>query len=205
MIKINLLPKKEVKKAAVPTDIGISKDILLKLGLPLGIAILLVIAVFAYMEITKSSLKKDIENNKKTFAQLQQKIDEVKKFEEMNKDIEIKTKLIESLKNRQHEPVTILTSVAKNLPDGLWLSELSFGVPPKSQGGQQAEKEAEKEALKKKIAVKGFGFSNLNIVAFVEAMKKSPEFREVNLLETQQTTYDKVPVYKFILEFKLKE
>lgn len=204
MIKINLLPKREVKKAAIPTDIGLSKDILLKLGLPVGIAILLVIAVFAYMEITKSSLKNDIEQNKKTLAQLQQKIEEVKKFEEMNKDIEIKTKLIENLKNRQHIPVTILSSVAKNLPDGVWLSELSFGVPPKTQGGQQADKEAEK-SVEKKIIAKGFGFSNLNIVAFVEAMKKSKEFTDVNLAETQQTTYDNVPIYKFILEFKLKE
>ncbi len=204
MIKINLLPKREVKKEAIPTDIGLSKDILLKLGLPVGIAILLVIAAFAYMEITKSSLKNDIEQNKKTLAQLQQKIEEVKKFEEMNKDIEIKTKLIENLKNRQHIPVTILSSVAKNLPDGVWLSELSFGIPPKTQGGQQPDKEAEKTA-EKKIIAKGFGFSNLNIVAFVEAMKKAPEFTDVNLAETQQTIYDKVPVYKFILEFKLKE
>lgn len=204
MIKINLLPKREIKKAVIPTDIGISKDILLKLGLPIGITIILVIAVFAYMEITKSDLKTDIENNKKTLAQLQQKIEEVKKYEEMNKDIEVKSKLIEDLRKRQHIPVTILSSIAKNLPDGVWLTEISFGIPPKTQGGQQANKEAEK-AMEKKIIAKGFGFSNLNIVDFVQLMKKAPEFTDVNLSETQQTTYENIPVYKFILEFKLKE
>ncbi|MDI6713972.1 MAG: PilN domain-containing protein [Thermodesulfovibrio sp.] len=204
MIKINLLPKREIKRAASPIGEGVSKDILLKLALPVGVVVLLVLAVFAYMEITKSSLKKEIEDQKKILAQLQQKIEEVKKFEALNKDIETKTKLIEELKKKQSVPVTILSSIAKTLPEGVWLTEVNYGMPVKKEGGQTADKEKEKMA-EKTIVTKGFGFSNLNIVAFVEALKKSPDFSDINLVETQQTIYDNVPVYKFILEFKLKE
>jgi len=204
MIKINLLPKREIKKTARPIAEGVSKDVLLKLALPIGVVVLLVLAVFAYMEITKSSLKKEIEEQKKILAQLQQKIEEVKKFEALNKDIETKTKLIEELKKKQSVPVTILSSIAKTLPEGVWLTEVNYGMPVKKEGGQTADKEKEKMA-EKTIVTKGFGFSNLNIVAFVEALKKSPDFSDINLVETQQTIYDNVPVYKFILEFKLKE
>jgi len=204
MIKINLLPKGEVKRAARPIAEGVSKDILLKLFLPIGVVVLLVLAVFAYMEITKSSLKKEIEDQKKIILQLQQKIDEVKKIEALNKDIETKTKLIEELKRKQSAPVTILSSIAKILPEGVWLTEINYGIPIKKEGGGNVEKDKEKMA-EKTIVTKGFGFSNLNIVAFVEALKKSPDFSDINLVETQQTVYDNVPVYKFILEFKLKE
>ncbi len=204
MIRINLLPKVGKKKAKPSIALASSKEMFIKLGLPTAIAILLVTGLFIYMEITKTKLKEDIENNKKIFAQLQKKIEEVKKFEEMNKEIETKTKLIENLKSRQNDPVAILSSLAKNLSEGLWLSEVSFGMQDKPQVGQQPVKEAKKE-WERKIVVKGFGFSNLNIVAFVEALKKVPEFREVKLLETQQTKYENFPVYKFILEFNLKE
>jgi len=133
MIKINLLPKGEVKRAARPIAEGVSKDILLKLFLPIGVVVLLVLAVFAYMEITKSSLKKEIEDQKKIFLQLQQKIDEVKKIEALNKDIETKTKLIEELKRKQSAPVTILSSIAKILPEGVWLTEINYGIPIKKR------------------------------------------------------------------------
>ncbi len=184
MIKINLLPKTEVKRAAIPTDMGISKDILLKLGLPVGIAILLVIAVFAYMEITKSSLKKDIENRKKTLTQLKQKIEEVKKFEDMNKEIETKTKIIEDLKKMQYTPVMLLNSVSKRLPEGVWLTGLNYDD--------------------KSVSLEGMAFSNLNIVAFVDNLKSLTDFQNVNLVESQQTEFEKVPVYKFIIKFDIK-
>lgn len=184
MIKINLLPKREVKRAAIPTEIGLSKDILLKLGLPVSIAIFLVIAVFAYMEITKSSLKNDIEQNKKNLAQLQQKIEEVKKIEQMNKEIEIKTKIIEDLKKMQSTPVMLLNTVSKKLPEGVWLVGLSY----------------ENRA----VSIEGMAFSNLNIVAFVDNLKSVIDFQNVNLVESQQTEFDKVPVYKFVIKFDVR-
>lgn len=204
MIKINLLPKRDIKKPAKVVDIGDAKSLLIKLAIPFVASLILIGVVYFYMEKTKSDLTKEIDNNKKTLAQLKQKIEEIKRFEQLNKEIETKTKLIENLRNRQHIPVTILSSIAKNLPDGVWLTELSFGLPSKSTSGQQPDKEAEK-ASEKKITTKGFGFSNFNIVAFVENLKKAVEFTDVTLLETQQTEYEKIPVYRFTLEFKIKE
>lgn len=204
MIRINLLPTPAGKKPEKAVDVGESKFIIIKLILPLVLSLLLAGGVFAYMEMTKSSLKEDIEKNKKIYAQLQQKIEEVKKFEFMNKEIEMKTKLIENLKKKQQEPLTILRGVAKSLPEGVWLTELSYGVTQKTQSAPPQDRDTQKPS-DKKIIIKGVGFSNLNIVAFVEAIKKSPEFINVNLLETSQSEYEKIPVYKFALEFSLKD
>ncbi|MDI1471122.1 PilN domain-containing protein [Thermodesulfovibrio sp. 1176] len=184
MIKINLLPKREIKRTVRPIAEGVSKDVLLKLALPIGVVVLLVLAVFAYMEITKSSLKKEIEEQKKILAQLQQKIEEVKKFEALNKDIETKTKLIEELKKKQSVPVYLLNTIAKKMPEGIWLTGINFND--------------------NSVDIEGMGFSNLNIVAFVDNLKSVSEFQNVNLTESQQTEYNKVPVYKFLIKFNLK-
>lgn len=183
MIKINLLPKKEIKKPYKKFQISLSEEIIKKFAIPAGITIGIVLAVFAYCEYTKSEYQKDIDTQKKVLSELQGKIAEVKKFEAMNKDIEAKTKLIESLKKMQSAPVSILSTVVKKLPDGLWLTGLQFDGT---------------------VTVEGIGFSNLNVVAFVDNLKATPELQDVYLVESQQTEFEKQIVYKFIIKFKLK-
>jgi len=87
----------------------------------------------------------------------------------MNKDIEAKTKLIENLKRMQSAPVNILSIVVKKIPDGVWLTGLNYDET---------------------ITVEGIGFSNLNVVAFVENLKETPELQDVYLVESQQTEFE---------------
>lgn len=184
MIKINLLPIRDAKRAVRTVDTEATKDILLKLVLPIGITFLLLIAVFAYMEITKSGINKDIEKNKMTLTQLQKKIEEVNKFEQMNRDIEKKNKIIEELRKMQYVPIMLLNTVAKKLPDGVWLTKLTYE--------------------NKEITIEGMAYSNLNIVAFVDNLKSVNDFQEVNLVESQQTEYEKVSIYRFLIKFNLR-
>lgn len=184
MIKINLLPKIKIKKkVGKRVEFKVSKEILKKIVLPVVITIILLATVFAYMESTKSSLQQKIEKQRKELSQLQRKIEEIKKFELLNKDFETKTKLIENLKKMQSAPVTILNNIVKKLPDGVWLSGIIYDGT---------------------ITLEGYGFSNLNVVSFVENLKGTPEFQDVALVETHQTEYDKVQVYKFIIKCSLK-
>ncbi len=71
----------------------------------------------------------------------------------------------------------------KKLPDGVWLTGLSFNDV---------------------VTVEGMGFSNLNVVQFVENLKATQELQDVYLVESQQTEFEKQNVYKFTLKFKLK-
>ncbi|WP_353684114.1 PilN domain-containing protein [Thermodesulfovibrio sp. 3907-1M] len=183
MIKINLLPKKEIKKAGKKIEIKLSGEIVKKLAIPVGLTLIVLVAILVYCEITKSALEKDIQLQKRTIEGLQKKIQEVKKFEAMNKDIEAKAKLIENLKKMQSAPVSILSIVVKRLPDGVWLTALTFDNT---------------------ITVEGIGFSNLNVVQFVDNLKATPELQDVYLVESQQTEFEKQAVYKFTVKFKLK-
>lgn len=182
MIKINLIQRKETK-AVRRLEGRLPAEVIKKLLIPVGITMVVLIAVLAYCEFTKSDLQMEIERQKNTIEGLQKKIAEVKKFEAINKDIESKTKLIENLKKMQSVPVNILSIVAKKLPDGIWLSGLSYDDT---------------------VTVEGFGFSNLNVVAFVENLKATPELQDVHLVESLHAEYEKQSVYKFIIKFKLR-
>lgn len=183
MIKINLLPKREIKKTGKKFEIKLSGEVIKKLTIPLGLTLIILLAIFAYCELTKSGLEKDIQAQKQILEGLKKKIEEVKKFEAMNKDIETKTKLIESLKKMQSAPVSLLSIVVKKLPDGVWVTGLQFDDT---------------------VTVEGIGFSNLNIVQFVENLKATPELQDVYLVESQQTEIEKQSLYKFTVKFKLK-
>lgn len=183
MIKINLLPKREIKKTGKKFEIRLSQEVVKNLAIPVSLTLFVLLAIFVYCEYVKSEYQKDIETQKKILTGLQKKIEEVKKFEAMNKDIEAKTKLIESLKKMQSAPVSVLSIIVKKLPDGVWLTGIQFDDT---------------------VTVEGMGFSNLNVVQFVENLKATPELQDVYLVESQQTEFEKQAVYKFIVKFKLK-
>lgn len=200
MIKINLLPPKDSKGVAKREVTSSERATLIKLLLPLLVSAVVSAGVYFYVESTKSELTTEIEQNKKTLSNLQSKIQEIKKFEQLNREIEMRTKLIESLIRNQPIPVSVLSSVAKSLPDGVWLTELSFSAPIKSTANLQADRD-----MSKKVITKGYGLSNLNIVAFVENLKNTKEFENVFLSETEQTEYEKVPVFRFTVELRVRE
>lgn len=182
MIKINLLPKKEVKKVAKP-EIKISWDILRKIAIPIGCTVVILVILFGYCEIKKSNLQKTVDQERATLQALQKKIAEVKKFEAMNKDFENKVKLIENLKRMQSAPLVVLSNIVKKIPDGVWLTTIKY---------------------ENEITLEGIAFSNLNIVNFVENLKTVNEFADVSLVESQQTEYEKQQLYKFAIKFKYR-
>lgn len=184
MIKINLLPKRDVKKTVKKFELRLPSRITKILIIPIGITLIILSVVFLHTEATKSELNKDIDAKKKVIQELQKKIAEVKKFEAMNKDIEEKTELIENLKKMQSAPVNILSAVAKKLPEGVWLTAVTTSDDS--------------------VTVDGMAFSNFNVVTFVENLKATPDFQDVALIESQQTELEKQLVYKFIVKFKIK-
>ncbi len=185
MIKINLIPKREIKtKIKKKVDITLSKDVVRNLLIPVFILLIILGLIFAYLEMTKSNLKREIEQNKNLLSNLQKKVEEVKKFEALNKEIEAKTKVIEDLRKIQVLPVTLLNLIPKKLPDGVWLTALNYD--------------------NNAVTIEGFSFSNLNIVTFVENLKAVSELQDVALVESSQAEYEKTTVYKFILRFKVK-
>lgn len=177
MIKINLLPTKRKKK---PTPVPM---------FIVAMAFLVVFAVIAsgYAVYFLNSKIKDLEAQKRAnqnkIAELNKKIEEVKGFEQRNKVFMERKKIIEELTMNQSLPVRVLDEISRRLTDGIWLDALKI-----SRGG---------------ISISGDGFSNSDIVTYVQSLKGSSLFTNVVLLGTTRTEISGVTVYKFNINFDL--
>lgn len=177
MIRINLLGEKKKKKVGAPP-----RFLVIFLAVVLAS---LVVAGFAtvYFKTKVSRLKTQSAENKVKLEALAKKISEVKKFEALNKEYLMKNNLIEKLRENQSIPVKILDQVSVSMPEGVWVSGLSY------RGGT--------------VTVEGFAFTNIDVVAYVDNLKKASGVTNVNLLETRETQIERVNVYKFSLIFNL--
>jgi type IV pilus assembly protein PilN len=178
MIKVNLLPTKRKKKAKpVPT--------FLVTGILLTLISGIVMAYLVFFFNSRlSDRKAQVEANEKTIAELKQQIKEVEDFERRNKTFQDRNAIIEQLSKNKSLPVKLLDEMSTVLPTGIWLTGMSVGA--------------------KDVNISGYGFTNDEIVTYVNNMKSSPLFTEVYLQESKSTEQNKVPLYFFRMTFKVQ-
>ncbi|MCX7794044.1 MAG: PilN domain-containing protein [Thermodesulfovibrionales bacterium] len=180
MIRINLLPAvRKRKKRPKPLPSFIVIGVLLSLFASIGI----VYAMF-HLKNKISSLEAEKKNNEKEIAELNKKLKDVENFEKLNKSFKERKEIIEKLRKDQSFPVKILNEVSKALPPGVWLTNLSYGGDS--------------------ITLEGYGYTNDDVVSYVDGLKKSDLFTDVYLHETKLTTIEKISVYQFKISFKVK-
>jgi type IV pilus assembly protein PilN len=179
MIKINLLTEKKKKKR-----IRRPANILILTAAITAVTFVLASAAVFYLKSEVSKLKSKSETNKALIAELTKKINEVKRFEQLNKEIEQRNALIETLRKNQAVPVRILDDVSTVMPKGIWLASMTY----KDNG----------------VGLEGYAFTNIDIVSYIETLKKSVNFTDVYLEESKQVEFEKVQVYRFKLNFKVK-
>jgi type IV pilus assembly protein PilN len=178
MIRINLLPTKRKKKAKpIPTFLVAGVVFLV---------ISLAVSFFAmyFMNRWISDLEAQKKSNEQKLAQLQERMNEVKKFENLNRTFQQRKQIIEELTKNQSIPVRILDQVARSLTDGVWITGMNI-----SGTG---------------ITIKGMGFSNPDIVTYVQSLKDMELFTEVVLHGTSRGAVEGVEVYNFSVSFKVK-
>ena len=180
MIKINLLPTKR-KPARKVTEL--QKQ--------------LIIAVVVLGGVTTGMGFYFITLNNKISAMTQEKaaalaevarqdsmLKEVKNVEEERKKVTDKIGVIEQLKKNQQGPVRLLDEISRAIPVSVDLLTMT------ESGGN--------------IDITGEAFSNDDIVKFVENLKASAFFNDINLLETSQKNKAGYEIYDYKLQFKYK-
>lgn len=178
MIKVNLLPVKRKKKAKpLPSFLIVTV-----------IVTVIVCIIMAYLSFffssRLSSRKAQFAANENKIAELKQKIKAVEDFEQRNKTFKQRNDIIEQLSRNKSVPVKILDEISALLPTGVWIQSLVI-----TGAG---------------ISMEGLGFTNADIVIFVDHLKASTMFTDVYLQESRSVEIEKVPAYAFKLSFKLK-
>ncbi|BCB95498.1 fimbrial type-4 assembly membrane protein [Dissulfurispira thermophila] len=179
MIKINLLTEKKKKKKLK----GMSDFVMVIIAVSSTVLILMGLITFL-LKSNISRLRTESEFNKAKLSELNKKINEVKKYEKLNKEIEQRSVLIETLRKNQAIPVKMLSDVSTAVPEGVWLTSMTYN--------------------NSNVGLEGYAFTNIDIVSYVENLKKSENLADVYLEESKQVEVEKVQVYKFKLNFKMK-
>ncbi len=181
MIKINLLPTTKKKQPRKVTE--------LQQQLILGALIMALVAIG--MWFYWNSLKTRINNLTREKSAAQAKIreqdnmlKEVKSVEDERKTVTDKIAIIEQLKKNQGNLVHLLDEISKAIPLGVNLTSLN------EKSGQ--------------VNLEGMGFTNNDIVRFVDNLKASRYCSGVTLLESAQTSLEGFDVYKYKMQFTFK-
>ncbi|MEK6775735.1 MAG: PilN domain-containing protein [bacterium] len=173
MIRINLLPTKKLRR-----ELGIRQELLLS-----GLIFVFIIVVLGLVWMWQSKTMESLTARKN---EKQQKLDQIKKVvtevEQFKKDKELyeqKINIIKDLEAQQSGPVHILDELSVNLPDKIWFESMTL------KGNV--------------ITVSGSAFANIAIVDFVNNLKRSPYFQNVQLLESKLSDKKDVRVYAYKL------
>jgi type IV pilus assembly protein PilN len=177
MIKINLLPTKRKKKAKPIPPFVVA-----------GVLLLLVSLVISgygiyYMNSKIKNLQAQKAENAKKIEELNKKIAEVKDYERRNQIFMERKKIIEQLTANQSLPVKILDEMSKRLTDGVWLNSMKI-----SRGS---------------VSISGVGFSNNDIVTYVQSLKGSALFQNVILGGTSKTSMSGTDAYSFSISLQV--
>ncbi len=178
MIRINLIPTKRKKKAKPVPSFVVWAVLILVLSAA-GTAY-----TAYFMKSRISALNAQKAANDKKLADLKERIKAVSNFEALNKAFTAKKQLIEKLRANQSIPVRLLTEINKYLTEGIWFNSLTM------KGDS--------------IEIEGAGFSNSDIVAFIQSLKGSQMLGDAVLQETHMNKQDGVDVYIFKLIIKMK-
>jgi type IV pilus assembly protein PilN len=179
MIKVNLLPFKRKKKAK-PLPAFLIASVLLT------VIICVIMAYLAFFFSTKLSGKKSrFAANERKIAELKEQIKAVEDFEQRNKMFKDRNDVIEQLGKNKSVPVKILGEIASLMPKGIWLQNMSVSGT-------------------NNISMDGYGFTNSEIVTYVENLKASQLFTDVYLQESKSMEKEKISVYMFKLTCKTK-
>jgi len=176
MIKINLLPGKEKKKA------GLRKEIVI---LILSMILLMILLIGIQWKITneKEEMVSKISNTKKEIAYYKSLTVEVTKAKEAQKVLQDKLNVIEKLRREKASPIKVLDELSISKPEKIHLESL------KKEGS--------------KLGLEGIALDDETIANFMTNLRKSKVFKNVDLIVSEQTEQSKIKLKKFTLSCEI--
>jgi type IV pilus assembly protein PilN len=178
MIKVNLIPVKRKKKAKPLPSLLISVILV-------TMAVAFIMAYLTFFFSSRLNARKNtVAQNERKITELKQQIKTVEDFEQHNKEFQQRNDVIEQLSKNRSVPVKVMNEINLLIPNGIWLKEMKMSATG--------------------IDIEGLGFTNTDIVAYVDNLKKSPLFTDVYLKESKSIEIEKIPLYSFRLSFKIK-
>ena len=177
MIRINLLPHRELKRGARQRQFYIQAGIVVGLG---------VLIVFFVHGVISARISYQMERNgylEKEIAVLDIQIDEIKKLKEQIQVLLARKKVVEALQTDRAETVHLLDQLVRQLPDGVYLKGI------KETG--------------KRVDLDGYAQTNARVSTLLRNLESTPWFESPNLVEIKAVTQGNFRLSEFNLNFQL--
>jgi Tfp pilus assembly protein PilN len=164
MIRINLLPVREVEQASFRR-----KETVLSGGL-IVLACIAVAAAYLYQGLQISTVDAELKRAEQALERARQQNQEFDKLEQQKKDIENKFQVVQILTSPQRRAasVHVLDDLSMSTPESLWLIDF-----------------VENKGAAK---ISGRAVDNQTIAAFAHNLSRSSYFRNIEIRETVQET-----------------
>lgn len=180
MIKINLLGgprrKKTRKSVEIQFQVILGSVVLSLLLGVLGFFWMIMGEKVTALEDQKRQLTQDLET-------LKAQVKEVENYESDKKVFEERIRIIQRLRKIQSGPVRLLDEVSRTLPDRVWLASMT--------------------EIQGTVEVEGKAITNSEIVDFINNLKRSTLFENVQLIESRQSAENNIPIYSFRLQWSI--
>jgi type IV pilus assembly protein PilN len=178
LIRINLLPHRELKRAARQQQL---------IFMAVSIAILALLIIVLVHGIIGGKI--DNQNARNAYLEsetvkLDKEIDEIKKLKEQIQAMLSRKKVVETLQANRSQAVYLLDQMVRLLPDGVYLKAF------KQTGAS--------------VNVQGYAQSNARVATFIRNLEASPWLETPELIETKAATVEKNRLSEFSLNVKLK-
>lgn len=176
MIRINLLPHRELARAARRRQF----NILLGIAVAAGVAVV----VLGHTVIATRQAAQDARNAylEQEIAKLDTQIGEIKKIREQTQALLSRKQVVETLQSNRTEVVHLFDQMIRLLPDGLYLK--SF----KQQGNT--------------ITITGYTQSSARVSTLMRSLDASPWFESARLVEIKAVTVNNLRANEFVLSIQ---
>ena len=176
MIRINLLPHRELARAARRRQF----NILLGMAVAAGLAIaVLGHSVIAARQSTQEARNAYLEQE---IAKLDSQIGEIKKIREQTQALLERKQVVETLQSSRTEVVHLFDQMIRLLPEGLYLK--SF----KQEGNI--------------VTISGYTQSSARVSTLMRNLENSPWFESAGLVEIKAATVNNLRANEFVLTVK---
>ena len=173
MVKINLLPKKEIRKKPKSSTNG-----------ELWIGLFTIIAVLAVIYLTQAnqagkrkSTQAKITTTEKKINDLKDVEDKVNEFKKKNEELESRIQVIAELEQKRSGPLFVLDSLSTSIPERAWIKEFQ------SKG--------------QKATIKGIAWNEFTVADFLESLESSNFFQNVQVKSIQKEEYNNLALRDF--------
>lgn len=178
MIRINLLPHRQIKRAERQRQFNL---------MLVGTAVLAGAIIFMGHTFISAQLSSQNERNQRleaANAKLDKEIEEIKELKSQINDVLERKQIVENLQSNRSQAVVVLDDLSRQLPEGTYLKSIS-------QKGSV-------------IDLNGIADTNARVATLVRNLANSEWMETPNLLEIQAVTINNVRYNDFKMNVKLK-